>query len=161
MKRPPGFLTWTWPRFYREISIAADLRGLGMLLGTRCDFAAALDEIPLAGAVQEAHVLAFAVAVTRRERGIAPATDLLVMKRPDYFVHARAEAEQEQGFGAGLCRDFGVAYEELSLPAYWSQIIRPILKSPWWNAPRPEHDGQELGIGRCRAYSLSALYIVD
>ena len=183
----PEFLGWNWRSFYRNVCIGADLRGpyilgylaveadkfqrieksekrlrdlgaerLKTLFGTSHYLAPALDEIPLIGEVQQPHFLAFTDHVSRLQsgqqaRGVAPAASLLGRKRPDYFVPVHA----------ALSRDFGVPYDSLSLTLYWSQIIRFILDSPWWNASPPRRDETGLSVWRCRTYFLSALYIED
>lgn len=182
----PDVLNRRWAWFYREACIGADLRGPYMLgdleraairfqrlersrtrildlttkqrklmFGELHRLSPALDEIPLSGAVQPSHFLAFADQITKLPGGtqtgqIAPTILLLTDKRPDYFVPPVA----------GICRDFGVALDALSMEKYWTRIISRILRSPWWNAP-PPRDAKQLPIWRCRSYFLSALYIDD
>jgi HKD family nuclease len=95
---------------------------------------AALDEIPLKsdGDVQEHDYHEFAKLFRRafqsksHKGGIATASRLLAMKRPDIFVCVNAANKR------GLSNAFGVASSTLSVSNYWEQIIVPIQHSPWW-----------------------------
>jgi HKD family nuclease len=98
---------------------------------------AALDKIPLEGDVQKQDYEVFAVLFKRafqnksHKGGIATASRLLAMKRPDIFV-AVNDANKRQ-----LCDAFGVSYSTLDLSNYWERIVVPIQLSPWWGHERP------------------------
>lgn len=98
---------------------------------------AAMDEIPLKGSIEEDDYDAFAKlfrqAFIKKSHvgGVATASRLLAMKRPDIFV-AVNDANRR-----GLCEGFGVAYSTLELNNYWDRIVVPIQLSSWWRARRP------------------------
>ncbi|MDK9763266.1 hypothetical protein KI743_14770 [Vibrio sp. D420a] len=95
---------------------------------------AALEQIPLNGPVGEADyksfVTQFKLAFPDGGAGIAIASRLLAMKRPDYFVCLDSQNRAE------LCRDFGIP-ANVNFDTYWVNIIVRILDSVWWSAPRP------------------------
>ena len=95
---------------------------------------AALEQIPLNGPVDEADyknfVTQFKLAFPDGGAGIAIASRLLAMKRPDHFVCLDSQNRAE------LCRDFGIP-ANVNFDTYWVNIIARILDSVWWSAPRP------------------------
>lgn len=101
------------------------------------ELSAALDHIPLKGEVEENHYIAFAVAFNSafegkaHKGGVATASRLLTMKRPDQFVGVN-DANRRS-----LCDAFGVAFSTLSLENYWERIVIPIQLSSWWLQSRP------------------------
>lgn len=114
----------------------------------------ALDLIPATGTITRETYLAYIDEYRRAfpegRHGIATATRLLAMKRPDLFVCLDARNE------TGLCKAFGirrnVGYEE-----YWDSVIERILESTWWNAPTPE-SGNERAVWLARAAFLDSIY---
>jgi len=97
----------------------------------------ALDEIPFKGNL---HEQAYAAFVTHFQKafqnkshkgGVATASRLLAMKRPDVFVCLNNANKQ------GLCDALGVAYTTVSVSNYWERIVVPIQLSPWWGHERP------------------------
>ena len=92
---------------------------------------AALDKIPLNGDVEEGQFGAFADAFAKafkgkaHKGGVATASRLLSMKRPDVFVGVNGANRR------GLCAGFGVAFSTLHLGNYWERIVVPIQLSPW------------------------------
>jgi HKD family nuclease len=116
----------------------------------------ALDAIPLHGPVSKANYETFikrfesAFLGDGRKAGIAPASRLLAMKRPDYFVCVDSPNR------VGLSQHFGVAKSAIALDTYWEYLIEPMLYSAWWLAPRPT--GQEGEIWDGRAAFLDAIY---
>lgn len=116
----------------------------------------ALDAIPLRGAVARSDYETFvqrfesAFGSDERKAGIAPASRLLAMKRPDYFVCYDSPNR------AGLSQHFGVAKSAVALGTYWDYLVEPMLYSAWWLAPRPA--GQEGEIWDGRAAFLDAIY---
>jgi hypothetical protein len=96
----------------------------------------ALDAIPLNGKVQKEDYLEFISAYkkaypTGRGHGLATATRLLMMKRPDYFVCFDSANRR------GLSTAFGISLYGHDYERYWDSIIERILISEWWNSPRP------------------------
>jgi hypothetical protein len=117
---------------------------------------AALDSIPPRGPVTRQHYGRFAglflsaFRSDERGAGIAPASRLLAMKRPDYFV-CFDSANRE-----GLSSHFGVAASAVSLDTYWDFIIEPVMHSVWWLSPRPEGPDGDIWDGRTAF--LDAIY---
>ncbi len=81
---------------------------------------------------------AFQDASASRVGGIATATRLLAMKRPDSFVCANGKNKGK------LANALNFAPTTLSLENYWDRVIVPIQSSPWYNAPRPSGNDSEL-----------------
>ncbi|WP_431481529.1 hypothetical protein [Pseudomonas thivervalensis] len=97
----------------------------------------ALDNIPADGDISEEDFNAFSQDFDRAFRkkthkgGIATASRLLVMKRPDFFIGVNDANKR------GVCGAFGAAHSTLTLGNYWERIIIPMQNSPWWLSPRP------------------------
>lgn len=97
----------------------------------------ALDHITVDGDITEAQFRAFAkdfnAAFTGKAHkgGVATASRLLAIKRPDVFV-AVNDANRR-----GICGAFGVAFSTLDLQNYWERIVVPTKLSSWWSHPRP------------------------
>jgi hypothetical protein len=92
----------------------------------------ALDEMPLDGPVQRGDYGAFIgrynEAFSERNgqpfgHGLATATRLLAMKRPDYFVCF------DQANKAGLSGAIGIAINHHDYDAYWDSIIEQVCES--------------------------------
>jgi HKD family nuclease len=100
----------------------------------------ALDYIPLTGPVSEldydGFVKTFTLAFPDGGAGIAIASRLLAMKRPDYFVCLDSQNRYE------LCKDFGIP-ANVTLETYWGDIITRIIDSVWWLSPRPSDPTEE------------------
>jgi HKD family nuclease len=117
---------------------------------------AALDKIPLEGNVQEhdynAFVKLFMKAFQEKSHkgGIATASRLLAMKRPDIFVGVNDANKRK------LCDAFGVPHSTLGVGNYWEQIIVPIQLSPWWRHERPSGTGGRIWDNR--AALLDCIY---
>lgn len=116
----------------------------------------AMDCIPPAGPVTEDDYNMFAERYEQafhgesRVGGIASASRLLAMKRPDYFVCF------DKANRNGLSAHFGIAASAVTLETYWANLIEPITLSPWWRSPRPS--GPEGKIWDGRAALLDALF---
>ena len=97
----------------------------------------ALGCIPTEGEISEADYNAFIELFKRafegkeHKGGVATASRLLCMKRPDVFVGVNNANRK------GLCGAFGVAHSTLSLENYWDRIVVPTQLSPWWQQDRP------------------------
>lgn len=116
----------------------------------------ALDAIPPKGEVRKEHYLDFVKAYVaafpqRRRHGLATATRLLTMKRPDYFV-CYDSANRE-----GLRDAFGVTLKGHDYERYWNSIIERILVSEWWRSPRPV-GAKAATVWDGRAAFLDSLY---
>lgn len=113
--------------------------------------------IPLTGEISEEHydryVSAFRKAFdgAAHGAGLASATRLLVMKRPDVFVPVNAKN------AARVCPAFGVATTTTSIENYWQRIIAPLQLTTWWRSSRPRDD-IEGRIWDGRAALLDALF---
>lgn len=117
----------------------------------------ALDQIPLSGPLSKKHytdyITAFLQAYPEGRDGLATATRLLAMKRPDYFVCLNSKNMKE------LCSDFGIKGLGKNYSAYWDEIVERIMDSIWWNAPQPPSaNAEEYGVWLGRAAMLDTLY---
>ena len=112
----------------------------------------ALNEIPLTGEVTEQHYERYlAMFRTAFENGgIATATRLLAMKRPDYFICLDSKNRSK------LCEAFEIP-KNVDLEDYWEKVIERLTDSNWWNSAEPE-DAQENRIWRGRAAFLDVLF---
>ena len=97
----------------------------------------ALQNIPQDGDVLEerfdAFVRDFDLAFNGKAHkgGVATASRLLAMKRPDIFVGLNTANR------IGISDAFGTAPTTLNLRNYWERVIVPMQNSPWWLHPRP------------------------
>lgn len=114
----------------------------------------AFEQIPLTGPVGETDynrfVGRFKLAFPDGGAGIAIASRLLAMKRPDYFVCLDSQNRAE------LCKDFGIP-ANVNFDTYWANIIARILDSVWWSAPRPTNT-QEREAWEGRAAMIDAIF---
>lgn len=119
----------------------------------------ALDQIAAEGNVDQAQYKAFikrfkaAFVGKTRQGGIATASRLLAMKRPDVFV------AMNDGNKPGLCNAAGFPAYLLTLDNYWERIVVPIRTGPWWRHPRPRHEPEDR-IWDNRAALLDSIYYV-
>jgi HKD family nuclease len=120
----------------------------------------ALDEIPLEGPVQRGDYKAFIdqyiaaypqINGKPTRHGLATATRLLAMKRPDYFVCL------DKANRAGLSEAFGITINNHDYDAYWDSIIERICEAKWWNCGRPRRN-IEAQVWDGRAAFLDAIY---
>ncbi|QUM84439.1 restriction endonuclease PLD domain-containing protein [Moritella sp. 28] len=114
----------------------------------------ALAVIPLIGPINKVDydefVNKFKLAFPDGGAGIAIASRLLAMKRPDYFV---CLDKQNRSM---LCRDFGIP-ATVTFETYWDNIIERIIDSVWWSSPRPIDSAEEQAwLGR--AAMIDALF---
>lgn len=100
----------------------------------------ALDQVPLNGRVSRDDYLAFVSRFVRAfplkdgkptRHGLATATRLLTMKRPDCFVCLDGANRRL------LLNDFGINVPIHDYEGYWDKIIERIKLATWWNARRP------------------------
>ncbi len=115
----------------------------------------ALGLVPLSGMVRrtdyDAYLREYKLALPEGGHGIATATRLLALKRPDQFVCL------DNMNRTGLCGDFGITVAGMSYERYWDEIVERIMDSPWWNSPAPTQP-VELSAWRGRAAMLDAIF---
>jgi len=138
-----GDYEWAW---------FGSMRGAGeyaKLIGARNKLLSeALDSIPRHGEVTQSHYRVFcstfreAFAGASRSGGVATATRLLAMKRPDAFVCVSSPNLNAIANGLGFSKS------SLDLENYWKRVIEPIRISNWFNAPKPTGIEGELWEGR-------------
>jgi hypothetical protein len=125
-------LDWAW---FGSMVGAGVFKGL--VKSQPAGLSAALDCIPRTGTINEADFdgfrLRFLESFEGAERGggLATASRLLALKRPDYFVCVDSANRGK------LSEAIGVKKSHLTLDSYWTHIVRPLLCSPWWNSSRP------------------------
>ena len=117
--------------------------------------ARAIDSIPQKGEVTQAHYDRFsdlfiqAFANSERVGGVATASRLLAMKRPDTFLCVCKPniiaASEELGF----------AKSTLSLKNYWDRVVKVIMLADWYNAEKP--DGIDADLWEYRVAMLDAI----
>ncbi|HBM90456.1 MAG TPA: hypothetical protein DD400_01050, partial [Rhodospirillaceae bacterium] len=116
-----------------------------------------LDSIPLKGKVNRSNytefVNTFHQAFPDGGSGVAIASRLLAIKRPDYFVCLDRQNK------VNLCNEFGLP-QTISFDSYWDDIIERILDSVWWSSEKPNIKTQSLAW-RCRAAMLDALFFEE
>lgn len=118
--------------------------------------ASAVDSIPQKGEITRAHFDRFArlfvKAFDNSERvgGVATASRLLALKRPDVFLCIskpnRSAAAAELGF----------AKSTLTLDNYWDGVVNVIRASDWYNSDKPE--GPEGRLWEARAAMLDSIF---
>jgi len=112
---------------------------------------AALDHIPLSGALKKTQFDAFTAAHQWKRAGVATASRLLAMKRPDLFVCVDSKNRY------GIAEAFDVSQSSLyDFPGYWD-LMQRIWRCAWWRAPRPPQ-GVERRIWDARAAILDSIY---
>ncbi len=116
----------------------------------------ALDAIPMRGDVRRDEYLRFVdrylgAYPEKKWHGLATATRLLAMKRPDYFVCIDSKNRN------GLCKAFGIKLGHHDYERYWDSVIERILISDWWLSPCPKSNPQR-AIWDGRSAFLDSLY---
>jgi hypothetical protein len=116
----------------------------------------ALDKIPLNGSVSksqyEEYLSEFMKAFPHGGHGVAVASRLLALKRPDQFVCFDSKNQRN------LCEDFGIKQTVMmTYDRYWEEIIERIIDSPWWNSPCPSIEGDAI-VWNGRAAMLDAIF---
>jgi len=119
------------------------------------DISQALDAIPFQDSVHKSHYLDFVrffqKAFPDGGAGVAIASRLLTMKRPDYFVCLDKKNRPK------LCEEFGIAKKSVSFEEYWDDIIERILDSVWWSSEKPS-EGIELQAWQGRSAMLDVIF---
>lgn len=118
--------------------------------------ARAVDSIPQKGEVTREHFDRFArlfvkaFANSSRVGGVATASRLLAMKRPDVFLCISNPNIVAAANGMGFAKS------TLNLENYWDRVVEVIRASEWYNIDKPDtRDGQ---LWECRAAMLDAIY---
>lgn len=118
--------------------------------------ARAIDSIPLLGDVTKANYDQFVAGFRRafqtapHKGGVATASRLLTLKRPDTFLCVCGPNERRVGAGMGF------AYSSLRLENYWERVVETVRLAEWYNAPRPAIRNREIWDNRVAL--LDALY---
>ena len=152
-----GGLDWAW---FGSMQGAGVFKSL--VIDSPSGLSSALEAIPQNGDVTRDHfksyIKHFEQAFTGKPRkgGVATASRLLALKRPDWFMAIN------EGNLAGISDAFGIARTRLKadqhwVDEYWERLVEPLRFSDWWHRERPvdELDGQ---IWDNRAALLDSLY---
>jgi hypothetical protein len=139
----PDFLLFgsmQWPGYFRQ-AILNNNEGISL----------ALDEIPLDGDISRDHYQRFTDRFLKafKRAGMALASRLLAMKRPDTFVCVNNQNRE------GLVKAFRVSPSR-DAGTYWN-LIEKVRACTWWKAPAPAA-GDEREVWRARAAFLDALF---
>lgn len=115
----------------------------------------ALDKIPLNGSVSksqyEEYLSEFMKAFPHGGHGVAVASRLLALKRPDQFVCFDSKNQRN------LCDDFGIKQTVMTYDRYWEEVVERIMDSPWWNSPCPRTERDAI-VWNGRAAMLDAIF---
>ncbi len=118
------------------------------------NLALALDLIPTSGKVSKdaylGYIEHFKDAFPEGRHGIATATRLLAMKRPDTFVCFNARNRE------GLCDAIGMS-QTIGYENYWDSIIQRIQDSVWW-CSSPTTTDTEREVWDARAAFIDSLF---
>ena len=118
--------------------------------------ARAVDSIPQKGEVTKEHfdrffrLLAKAFANSSKAGGVATASRLLAMKRPDVFLCISKPNKVK------AAEDMGFAKTTLNLENYWNKVVEVIRASAWYNIDKPEKRNAQLW--EYRAAMLGAIF---
>jgi hypothetical protein len=114
------------------------------------DISLALDEIPLSGHISQAQYERFTDRFLKafKRSGMALASRLLAMRRPDTFVCLNNENRER------LSRAFGLSPDR-DAETYWN-LIEKVRSSTWWKAAEPA-GGDEREVWKARAAFLDSL----
>lgn len=119
-------------------------------------FSLALDEIPQLGNVRKEHfdryIREYLKAFPNGGAGLATATRLLAMKRPDTFLCVDSKNKNY------LSQDIGIVrVDKLDYERYWDEVILRLMDSPWWQCPQPSAL-KEKALWHARAAMLDAIF---
>lgn len=116
----------------------------------------ALDEIPHKGDVNKKHYDAYIIrylsAFPSGRDGLATATRLLAMKRPDVFLCVDAQNKRKLAEDVGIIRTDQLDYER-----YWDEVVLRLVASPWWQSPEPLSPSEK-AVWHARAAMLDAIF---
>jgi len=121
----------------------------------------ALDQIPIIGPVQREKYAAFVDLYKSAfplnndgkpyRHGLATASRLLAMKRPDYFVCL------DSANRIGISEAFGIKLENHDYDLYWDGITEMLCEAKWWNAECP-NDKIDRKVWEGRAAFLDSIF---
>ncbi|WP_072762066.1 phospholipase D family protein [Rhodanobacter sp. OK091] len=115
----------------------------------------ALDHIPRRGTVTrsqyESYIAEFIKAFPNGKHGVAIASRLIALKRPDQFICLDGKNQK------ALCDDFSIKQSGMNYERYWDEIIGRIMDTPWWNSERPKNK-IEGAVWDGRAAMLDAIF---
>lgn len=117
--------------------------------------AKAVDSIPHKGEISRPHfdrfrdLFAKAFENSDRTGGVATASRLLAMKRPDVFLCVSKPNLTE------TARQMAFSKSTLDLDNYWDRVVEVIRASDWYATPKP--DGRQGRLWECRAAMLDAI----
>jgi HKD family nuclease len=123
-------------------------------------FSQALNSIPLIGPVFKEQYLSFIRHYVKAfpvkngkpiRHGLATATRLLAMKRPDYFVCLDSANRRN------ILRAFKGKLKNDDYEGYWDKIVERLVLAKWWSEPCPL-GGNARGVWEGRAAMLDAIY---
>ncbi|MEQ6349629.1 phospholipase D family protein [Ralstonia pseudosolanacearum] len=119
-------------------------------------YSLALDRIPLVGEVTKKHYDAYIAqylkAYQNGKDGLATATRLLAMKRPDVFLCVDAKNKTKLAKDVGMTRA-----DQLDYDRYWEEVVVRLKQSPWWQSSEPS-DPTESEAWHARAAMLDAIF---
>lgn len=139
----------------REGGWFGSMKGAGYfkehLNGDPASLDAALDHIPRTGAVKKSSFDAFAAAYQWKGAGVANASRLLAMKRPDLFICI----DSKNRFA--IATAFGVSASSLqTFAGYWN-LLQRVWRCPWSRASLPQQ-ALERRIWNARVALLDSIY---
>lgn len=119
-------------------------------------FSAALDAIPLTGAVTrdqyDTFISEYLKAFPNGRDGVGTATRLLSMKRPDTFLCVDSANLKKLAQDVGMKRPDKLDYER-----YWTEVVERLQQAPWWQSPEPKQQS-EAKAWHARAAMLDAIF---
>ncbi|MDP1632503.1 MAG: phospholipase D family protein [Caulobacter sp.] len=148
------------PEFDQDWGLFGSMRGAGDFMNRIAEndssLASAVDSIPQKGEITRAHFDRFrdlfvkAFDNSERIGGVATASRLLAMKRPDVFLCIskpnRTAAAAQMGF----------ADRDRKLKDYWDEVVGVVQASDWYNSDKPE--GPEGRLWEARAAMLDSIF---
>ncbi|MCL4100582.1 hypothetical protein [Fibrobacter sp. HC4] len=148
-------------KFFGSMQAAKDLKPI-IKNNDRC-ISLALDCIPLEGAITKKHYNDFVSKILEYSTGIglAIATRLLTMKRPDFFVCIDSKNEKN------LLKDFGIenmsylanSDKRVNFERYWKQVLGRLHDSFWWNSkPTESASAIEKAVWKYRTAFVDSLF---
>jgi hypothetical protein len=115
----------------------------------------ALDRIPREGLVSrkqyDEYIAEFIRAFPHGGHGVATASRLLALKRPDQFVCLDSKNSTR------LCGNFGIPSSGIDYERYWEEVVERVTDSPWWDSHQPK-DTFEAQLWLGRVALLDALF---
>ncbi|HEX5055642.1 MAG TPA: phospholipase D-like domain-containing protein [Gammaproteobacteria bacterium] len=152
--RPGLVMNWGW---FGSMKGPGEFKNL--ILEGQEQISEALEHIPLTGEIRkdqyDGYISLFMRSFAGRSRqgGVASASRLLCMKRPDTFICVNSQNRR------GLATVLGFSHSRLDFKKYWDDIIAPITESIWWQTDRPV--GPDGKLWDVRTAMLDAIYYIE